>query len=117
MDNFVQPGDYVELTAPVGGVVTGVPKTIGALVVVPCVTAAAGEKFNAAITGVFDVTKIGSQAWAEGALVYWDEANDRATTSSVGNTLMGHAVKTVGSGAGETTGRVRLNAVGGASGT
>jgi predicted RecA/RadA family phage recombinase len=117
MTNFVQPGDVVEFTAPSGGVVVGVPKQIGQIVVVPAVTAAQTVRFNGAITGVFDLPKIGSQAWTEGAVVFWDESNDRCTTAGAGNIQIGIAVDEVGSGAGETTGRVRLDGIGREQGT
>ena len=109
--NFVQPGAVLTLTAPSGGVVSGGVYQIGMLLVVALVTAAVGEAFEGQLTGVFDVTKIGSQAWTVGALVYWDDGNSRFTTVGPGNHLAGHAVAAVGSGAGETTGRVRLDGV------
>ena len=62
------------------------------------------------LTGVFELTKIGSQAWTVGALVYWDDTNKRCTTVATDNTLIGVAVEAVASGAGDTIGRVRLNA-------
>lgn len=117
MNNFVQPGDVVEFTAPSGGVVVGVPKQIGQIVVVPTVTAAQTVRFNGYVTGVFSLPKIGSQAWAEGAVVFWDEANDRCTTAGAGNIQIGVATVAVGSGAGETTGKVRLDGIGREQGT
>ena len=62
------------------------------------------------LTGVFELTKIGSQAWTVGALVYWDDTNKRCTTVATANLLIGVAVAAVAGGAGNTTGRVRLNA-------
>ncbi|MFC7703670.1 capsid cement protein [Plastorhodobacter daqingensis] len=59
---------------------------------------------------MFDLTKIGSQAWAVGATVYWDDTNKRCTTVATDNTLIGVATEAVASGAGDTIGRVRLNA-------
>lgn len=117
MTNFVQPGDVVEFTAPSGGVTVGVPKQIGQIVVVPTVTAAQDVRFNGYITGVFDLPKIGSQAWTEGAVVFWDEGNDRCTTAGAGNIQIGIAVDAVGSGASATTGRVRLDGIGREQGT
>lgn len=111
MNNFVQPGDSVTLIAPSGGVTAGVPKQIGQLLVVPAVTALVGVSFVGKVTGVFTVTKVGSQAWTQGAVVYWDESNDRFTTVATGNFRAGIAVTAVGSGAGETTGVVRLDGV------
>lgn len=111
MDNFISPGDSLTLIAPSGGVTAGTPKQIGQLLVVPTTSASATNPFVGKVTGVFSVTKVGSQAWTAGAIVYWDEANDRFTTVATGNLRAGVAVEAVGSGAGETTGKVRLDGV------
>lgn len=109
---YIQPGDVLNLTAPLGGVTTGVPVQIGQLVVIPQVTAAAGASFAGAVEGVWSVPKVGSQAWTVGAIVYWDDANGYFTTVATGNLQAGVAVEAVGSGAGLTTGKVRLDGVG-----
>jgi hypothetical protein len=44
-----------------------------------------------------------------GDKVYWDNTNKRVTKIATDNTLIGVALGMVGSGADETTGRVRLN--------
>ena len=69
-----------------------------------------GEPVETALVGVFDITKVGSQAWTVGAKVYWDDTNKRCTTVATDNTLIGVAVEAVASGASDTIGRVRLNA-------
>lgn len=107
--NYVQPGDTLPFVAPVGGVVSGGFYVHGALVVCAMVTAAAAAEYSGKICGVFEVTKVGSQAWTQGEAVYWDAGNTRFTTTAGGNTLAGNAANTVGAGAGETTGRVLLN--------
>ena len=112
MRNFVQPGESVEYTAPAGGVVSGRPVQIGQLLVVATVTAAEGARFNGLTVGVITYTKIGSQAWAEGAIVYWDADPGRFTTVAAGNLQVGTATEAVGAGAGETTGTVRLDGIG-----
>ena len=61
------------------------------------------------LTGVYDLPKTASQAWTVGAKVYWDNTAKACTTTVGSNTLIGIAVLAVGGGAGETTGRVRLN--------
>ena len=78
MNNFVQPGDVIEITAPTGGVTSGALILVGGIAVVPVKTAAAGERVNAQVTGVVDLSKTEAQAWAEGERVYWDETNTRA---------------------------------------
>lgn len=111
MKTFVQEGDRLTLTAPSGGVVTGLPYQIGQLVVIAAQTADAGASFIGVTEGVFSVPKVGSQAWTVGAVVYFDTENARFTTTATGSLMAGCAVAAVGSGAGETTGIVRLNGV------
>ena len=67
--------------------------------------------FVGQITGVVNVTKTGSQAWAEGAVVYWDDTAKDFTTTASGNLRAGCAVVATGAGAGETAGVVRLNGI------
>lgn len=110
MKNFIQKGDNVTLAAPYDRT-SGQGALIGALFGVASVDVLSGVSAAFVTTGVFDLTKVGSQAWTVGALVYWDNTNKRCTTSASGNTLIGSAMAAVGAGAGETIGRVRLNGV------
>jgi predicted RecA/RadA family phage recombinase len=108
MKNYVQPGATLTLTAPYA-VTSGDGLLVGAIFGVATGDAASGATVEAALTGVFDLTKIGSQAWTVGAKVYWDDTNKRCTTVATDNTLIGVAVDAVAGGAGDTIGRVRLN--------
>lgn len=108
MRNFVQPGESIEFTAPIGGVTSGVGVQIGELLVIATVTASAGERFNGLVRGVITHAKAPSEAWTEGAHLWWDDTNKRFTTVSTGNLPAGYAVEAVGAGAGETTGTVLL---------
>ena len=109
MKNYVQPGNTITLTAPYA-VAAGDGLLVGSIFGVAAGTAALGEPVETALTGVFDLTKIGSQAWTAGARIFWDDTNKRTTTVATDNTLIGAAVEAVASGAGDTIGRVRLNA-------
>ena len=109
MKNFIQPGNTITLTAPYA-VASGDGLLVGAIFGVAAGSAASGDPVEAALIGVFDITKVGSQAWTVGAKVYWDDTNKRCTTVSTDNTLVGVAIAAVASGAGDTIGRVRLNA-------
>jgi predicted RecA/RadA family phage recombinase len=109
---YIIPGDVVTFTAPTGGVVAGTAYVIGGLVVIAQTTAAQTLPFDAYVTGVHTVVKVGSQAWTEGALVYWDNVAKNFTTTTTSNYRAGVAMVAVGSGAGETVGVVRLNGVG-----
>ena len=109
MKNYVQPGNTITLAAPYA-VASGDGLIVGAIFGVASGAAALGEPVEAALVGVFDLTKVGSQAWTAGAKIYWDNTNKRCTTVATDNTLIGVATEAVASGAGDTIGRVRLNA-------
>jgi predicted RecA/RadA family phage recombinase len=108
MKNFIQPGSTITLSAP-AAVASGAGVLVGAIFGIAAHDAGSGEPVETVTTGVFDLNKIGSEAWSVGDKVYWDDANTRATKIATDNTLIGVAIATVGSGADETTGRVRLN--------
>lgn len=108
MENFIQPGRVVTVAAPYD-VTAGKGLLVGSLFGVAAYDALSGANVEAVTDGIFDMLKVGSQAWSLGAKVYWDDTNKYITTTSNSNTLVGVAVVAVGSGAGETTGRVRLN--------
>ena len=108
MKNFVSVGDTLTITAG-ADIASGAGVLVGSIFGVAAGAIANGADGTINLTGVYDLPKVGSQAWTVGAKVYWDAANARCTTVASGNTLIGVAVLAVGSGAGETTGRVRLN--------
>jgi predicted RecA/RadA family phage recombinase len=109
MKNYVQPGNTITLTAPYD-VASGDGLLVGAIFGVATGSAVSGAAIEAALVGVFDLTKVGSQAWAAGDKIYWDNTAKQATKTATSNTLIGVATEAVGNGAGETVGRVRLNA-------
>lgn len=108
MKNYVQPGNTITLTAPYD-VASGDGLLVGAMFGVAAGDAASGETVEAALVGIFDLTKAASQAWAVGDKVYWDNTAKVATKTASGNTAIGVAVDAVGGGASDTIGRVRLN--------
>ncbi|GGO38176.1 hypothetical protein GCM10010991_35060 [Gemmobacter aquaticus] len=109
MKNYVQPGNTITLTAPYA-VTSGDGLLVGSIFGVAAGTAAVGEAVEAALTGVYDLKKVASQAWTAGDKVYWDNTAKEATKTTTSNTLIGVAVVAVAGGAGDTIGRVRLNA-------
>src|SRR3990172_5801752 len=97
MENYVAPGEVVELTAPTGGVVSGTAYLIGGLVIVALVTAAVEH------------AKVSAQAWTEGAKLYWDDTAKNFTTTASGNTLVGVAAAAAANPS--ATGKIRLDGV------
>lgn len=110
MKNFVQAGDTIVVAAPYA-LTSGQGAQVGQLFGVAVSDATNGADVPLKVTGVFDLTKIGSQAWTVGALVYWDNTNKRCTTVATGNLLIGAAAAAVSNAAGNTVGRVRLNGI------
>lgn len=109
MKNYVQPGKTITLTAPYA-VAAGDGLLVGAIFGVAIAAAANAEPVEAALAGVFDLKKVGSQAWAVGDKIYWDNTAKETTKTATANTLIGVAIEAVANGAGDIVGRVRLNA-------
>ena len=82
MKNYVQPGNTITLTAPYA-VTSGDGLLIGSIFGVAAGTAAVGEAVEAALTGVYDLKKVASQAWAAGDKVYWDNTAREATKTTL----------------------------------
>lgn len=107
MKNFIQCGKTLTLAAPYDRL-SGQAALVGFLFGVACTDVLSGAEAEFQTEGVFDLVKVGSQAWTVGAKIYWDDTNKYLTTTASGNTLVGACVLAVGSGAGETTGRIRI---------
>lgn len=108
MKNLVQEGALITVSAPAAKS-SGDGVLVGSLFGVASNDAANGADVVIATEGVFELAKVGSQAWTVGVRVYWDDGNSYCTTTATSNKLIGVAVEAVGSGAGETLGKVRLN--------
>jgi predicted RecA/RadA family phage recombinase len=111
VNNFVREEDELLLTAPSGGVTSGLMYQIGNILVVAKVTAAAGVKFPGRVTGVVTLPCAASQAWTEGQILYWDNTAFNISTSSASgaNKVAGCAASAKSSSA--TAGEVRLNGI------
>lgn len=107
MKNFVQIGDVLDYT-PGAPVASGAVVVIGARIGIAVGAIAAGETGALRVKGVVELAKLGTDTPAQGALLYWDAANTRLTTTASGNVLAGYAAKAAGNGA--TTVWLHLNA-------
>lgn len=106
MQKYVQEGCALDLTAPSGGVTGDTPYKIGSIICIATADAAEAATFVGYVEGVYDVPKATGAAWAEGDLLYWDDAAKKFTKTSTSNTKAGYAVKAAASG--DTEGRIRL---------
>jgi predicted RecA/RadA family phage recombinase len=103
---FVQPGDVLDYT-PGSAVANGKMVVAGARVGIALAAIAAGATGPLGVRGVFTYAKLSTDNMAQGALVYYDAANDRLTTTASGNTLAGYAA--AAAGATTTSVNVALN--------
>jgi len=106
--NFIQPGEILTLTAPYIRT-AGQGAQIGSIFGVALSDVAEGASGEFRTTGVFELTKIESQAWTVGQKVYWDNTEKECTTVATAGMLIGVAAEVVADGAGDVIGAVRLN--------
>lgn len=110
MKNYLQAGDTITYTNTGSTAISsGDPVQIGSLfgVAITDIAATSGTG-EVKLCGVFELDKTASQAWTQGALLYWDATNSKATTASSGNKIIGCAWAAATAAA--TEGQVRLNA-------
>jgi len=105
MKNYVQPGEYIEVTLAAAAV-SGQGMLVGSMFGIAAKSGAIGELVNLALEGVFEHAKE-AEALAVGDLVYWNDTNKTLTTTVGTNKLIGVAVKA--NLIGDATGTVRLN--------
>ncbi len=90
MKNYRGPADTVEVTAP-ADVKSGDGVLVGKLFGVAEFSAKAGQRVNIARKGLFTLPKTNGQAWAEGAILYWDGAKTTTADNGGANTKVGYA--------------------------
>lgn len=103
---FKQAGEVWDHT-PGSDVANGAVVLMGATIGVALRAIASNTTGPVGVKGVFNITKLGTDVVAQGALLYWDNGNSRLTTTSAGNTYAGRANAAAGNGV--TTVDIDLN--------
>jgi predicted RecA/RadA family phage recombinase len=80
MKNYLREGTTIPTVAPSGGVVSGAPFLIGAIVGVAAVDADEGADLEAHIEGVFTLPKASADVIGQGDTLYFDAAAGEFTT-------------------------------------
>eukprot|EP00873_Tetraselmis_striata_P040202 jgi/Tetstr1/460466/TSEL_005725.t1 len=106
MKNFVQPGNYVTVIAPAGGLASGNGVLVDHLFGVATTTAAEGAEVEIATNGVYDLAKDATAALTAGAPAYWDETSKVVTATATGNLRIGTALVAAATAA--TVGRILI---------
>lgn len=102
-------GQELQFTAA-ADVLPGEVIVVGNRVGVVCgnATVKTGDRGTLQVGGVFDMNFLSTDVPADGALVYWDDTNNRCTTTAATNKSCGQAVGTKANGT--TRHPVALNA-------
>lgn len=106
MKNAVSAGNVIPYT-PTAAVASGAMVALGTKVGVAVSDIAANATGSLQLVGEFVITKLGTDNVAQGAALYFDNANKRLTTTSAGNTYAGFA--TQAAGAGVSTVQIKIN--------
>ena len=107
MQNYVQPGDVVALTAPYT-VTSGQGAKVGSIFGVAETDILINVEGQFRVVGVFDLTKATGLDFAQGDRVYWDNVQRKCVDTDSGNSYsIGVALTAASTSA--TTVRVRLN--------
>ena len=109
MQNFIQSGHHIDVTAPTGGVTSGQGVVIGALFGVANDDANAGETVVITTTGVFTLPKLSTAVIGAGGKVSWDATNHRVVAPGTGFYPIGAALEAAGNGT--ATVKVRLDGI------
>lgn len=108
MQNFIQPGNTLTLTAPYA-VDSGDGALVGYIFGVAATDMESGDSGEFQLTGVFLLEKATGSAWAAGERIYWNDSTKKCSDDSTVGQLIGTA--TAAAASGNTTGHVRLNGV------
>jgi predicted RecA/RadA family phage recombinase len=101
MKNYLRQGATIPTVAPSGGVASGAPFLIGAIVGVAAVNADEGAELEAHIEGVFTLPKATADVIGQGETLYWDDTAGAFTTDddTGSNPKAGVAFRAAGNGA------------------
>ena len=109
MNNYIQPGAALEVTMP-GAKTKGDGVLVGSrLFGVAVDTYTSGAAGIIWTQGVFDIAKTTGEAYAAGALVWWNNTTAKVMSGTGANVEVGVVVVAATSGA--TTARVRVGAI------
>lgn len=102
---YIQPGEVWDHTPGVGVAADDVV-VMGEVVGVALADIGAGETGAVQVSGVWELPKLSTDVVTQGAILYWDDTNNRLTITASTHKVAGAAVAAAGSGA--TTARVKL---------
>lgn len=110
MQNHIQNGQVITVTAPAGGITSGEGLIVGHIFGIAAYSAAEGDPLELSITGVFRLPKATAAVLTVGARVAWDNTAKNINLPGAGRFPVGVATEAAGNGI--TSVAVRLDGVG-----
>jgi predicted RecA/RadA family phage recombinase len=95
--NLIQAGSQITIPAP-ELVSSGAVVIAGSIVGVALGDAAPGQPVDVALTGIWELRKVGAQTHTLGEPVFWDNTADLVTETAAGNTRLGTVARAAGAG-------------------
>jgi predicted RecA/RadA family phage recombinase len=99
MNNYVQPGVTLTVTAP-ANVASGDLVVVGSIVGIAAFDADSGAEVEVETEGVFTIAKVTTDVVTAGAKLYWDAGAGKATVTAGNGSkpLIGYATRAAGNG-------------------
>ncbi|HZP21449.1 MAG TPA: DUF2190 family protein [Bauldia sp.] len=92
MKNYIQPGKFITITAPTGGLLSGQGVLIGSLFGIATGDAAEGEEVEVLTEEVVEIGKTAALQIDVGDRVFWDPTNKIVNKTATGQVCVGVAV-------------------------
>ncbi len=110
MQNFIQNGHILRVTAPVGGVTSGAAMIVGSIFGIAAYSSSEGDPVELGTTGVYQLPKATAAVFAVGTRAAWDDTAKNINVPGTGRFPVG--IVTEAAGNGTTSVAVRLDGVG-----
>lgn len=109
MQNFIQNGHVIRVTAPTGGIASGDGLIVGGIFGIAAYSSAEGDPVELGTMGVYQLPKATAAVLTVGALVAWDNTAKNINVPGTGRFPLGIATEAAGNGT--TSVAVRLDGV------
>ncbi|MBI4906601.1 MAG: DUF2190 family protein [Acidobacteria bacterium] len=116
MKNYIQKGETLTVTAP-ATITSGAVVVVGSIIGIAATDAASGDEVEVDTEGVFELTKVTTDAVSQGDKLYWDSGASKVTkTAGTGSKpLVGVATAAAGNGVTSVNCRLMLTGQTGAA--
>lgn len=109
MQNFIQNGHIIRVTAPVGGITSGAAMIVGNIFGIAAYSSSEGDPVELGTMGVYQLPKASAAVLTVGARVAWDNTAKNINVPGTGRYPVGIATEAAGNGT--TSVAVRLDGV------